>query len=55
MPHKHQGWTGRRCPSCNGTGDRDDDGHSCQSCGGTGEEFGEVSADQCREEECNGS
>lgn len=37
-----QGWTGRKCPSCNGNRYMDDSGVSCPSCGGTGEEWGDL-------------
>lgn len=35
---QHQdGWTGRKCPSCEGTGYGDDVNLSCRACAGTGE------------------
>lgn len=38
-----QGWTGRKCPSCKGTGeDKDNSGYSCPACGGTGDEYGDL-------------
>jgi len=40
--HVHCGWTGKKCPKCEGTGEQDGE-HSC----GTGNEFGEVSAQEC--------
>lgn len=36
------GWTGEKCPRCNGTGEdeHDDFGRRpCGACGGTGEEY----------------
>jgi predicted nucleic acid-binding Zn-ribbon protein len=41
------GWTGKRCPKCNGCGQIfDDRGEevSCPPCGGTGDEY--ISAEQ---------
>jgi DnaJ-class molecular chaperone len=38
------GWTGRKCPECNGTGEVPTE-HShgaCRGCGGTGEEYGPI-------------
>jgi hypothetical protein len=38
---ENEGWTGRKCPHCNGTGlISDDSGGSCPHCGGTGDEYG---------------
>ena len=39
-----QGWTGRQCPKCGGTGEERGDGsrHTCQACWGTGDEYGEM-------------
>lgn len=31
-------WTGKKCPACKGTGERED-ALACQSCGGTGDEY----------------
>ncbi len=39
------GWTGRPCPHCRGTGSAlEDDGQSirCPACSGTGQEWGEI-------------
>lgn len=41
-----QGWTGRKCPDCDGYGERYseqyDNDKACPSCGGTGEVYGDV-------------
>lgn len=40
-----QGWTGRQCPECHGTGEADEqeDGRrACPACAGTGDEYGEL-------------
>lgn len=36
-----EGWTGRECLKCNGTGEDESDGgrRACNGCGGTGEEY----------------
>ena len=34
-----EGWTGRKCPLCNGTGEADENYH-CAACAGTGDGFG---------------
>ena len=33
------GWTGAKCPVCNGHG-VDNDNHRCNACAGTGEQWG---------------
>lgn len=35
---KLYGWTGQRCPRCQGTGEAID-AHACNGCGGTGEQY----------------
>ena len=40
-----RGWTGRRCPTCNGDGEITElDGQpvTCPACGGYGDEWGEL-------------
>lgn len=40
-----QGWTGRRCGPCKGTGEQDDQSYGrlrCNSCGGTGDEWADL-------------
>lgn len=37
---KKEGWTGKPCSKCNGTGENNsDDTPNCQYCGGTGDEY----------------
>lgn len=40
-PEIKEGWTGRKCPECNGHG-CDDENRSCAACGGTGDEHGPI-------------
>jgi hypothetical protein len=40
-----QGWTGKPCPKCKGTGESSCNEYgrrACIECGGTGEEYGDV-------------
>lgn len=40
-----EGWTGRKCAPCNGTGEDDDQTYgrrACRHCGGTGDEWGDL-------------
>jgi RecJ-like exonuclease len=32
------GWTGKKCPACRGTGEKDSDVAMCPACAGTGDE-----------------
>ena len=57
-PHVCRNWTGRKCPSCDGTGEGDRQHQCgcgpvpCGGCGGTGNEFGKVEPVECRDNEC---
>lgn len=56
-PHICRNWTGRKCPSCDGTGEGEQRYNSCGpvpcgDCGGTGNEFGKVEPPECRDEYC---
>lgn len=50
QPHPSQqaeGWTGAKCPTCKGSGERNSDPMgSCPDCGGTGDEWGVLAPSQ---------
>jgi uncharacterized Zn finger protein (UPF0148 family) len=46
-----EGWTGRRCPQCDGTGRSHDGVVTCPACGGCGQEWGELDEPDRRIEE----
>lgn len=45
MPAEANGWTGRKCPDCEGSGRGGDYDTPCGSCGGTGDEWGPPAAE----------
>ncbi len=47
-----EGWTGKKCPQCNGTGENDE-AQSCSACCGTGDEYGKIEASESDEEAAN--